>query len=78
MMMWPQNIIGAQIRLHSFLIASRMFHDFAAVANALIGLNVGAGRDFLQENLDGFAAIFAFKGQDAGGFVDHDANFLYD
>jgi len=55
-----------------------MFHDFTAAANALVRLDVGAGRHFLQENLDGFAAVFAFKGQDAGGFVDHDANFLND
>lgn len=55
-----------------------MFHDFATAANTLIRLDVRAGRDFLQEDLDGFAAVFAFKGQDAGGFVDHDANFLND
>lgn len=75
-MMRPQDIIGAEIGLYSFLVTGRVFHDFAAAANALVGLNMRAGRDFLQEDLDGFAAIFAFEGQDAGGFVDHDANFL--
>ncbi|MBC3919649.1 hypothetical protein H8L32_19380 [Undibacterium sp. CY18W] len=74
--MRPQDIIGAEIGLNSFLVAGRVFHDFTAVTNALVGLNVRAGRDFLQEDLDGFAAVFALEGQDAGGFVDHDANFL--
>ncbi|MBI1770980.1 MAG: hypothetical protein HYR68_01180 [Burkholderiales bacterium] len=53
-----------------------MFHDFAAVTDTLVRLDVRAGRNFLQEDLDGLAAVFAFKGQDASGFVDHDANFL--
>lgn len=75
-MVRPQDIIGAEIGLNCFLVASRMFHYFAAAANTLIRLNVRAGRDFLQENLNRFAAVFAFKGQYAGGFVDHDANFL--
>lgn len=75
MVMRPQNVIGTQVGGDRFLVAGRMFHDFAAAANTLIRLNVGAGRYFLQENLDGFAAVLAFEGQDTGGFVDHDANF---
>jgi hypothetical protein len=41
---------------------------FAALADALVGLDVGAGRDFLQENLDRFVAFYAFERQRAWGF----------
>ena len=46
-----------------------MFHYFATGANALVRLNMGAGGHFLQKHLHGFAAFFAFKGQDTGWFV---------
>lgn len=52
-----------------------MFHDFAAGADALIGLYVRAGGDFLQKDLNGFAAIFTFEGQDAGRFI-HDGELV--
>ncbi len=69
MMMRPQDITGIDIGFNGIFIAGCMFHDFAAATNALIRLDVRAGRDFLQENLDRFAAIFTFKGKDAGGFI---------
>ena len=47
-------------------------HDFAAIAYALIRLDMRTGRDFLQEDLNRFAALFAFESEDAGGFVHGD------
>jgi len=52
-----------------------VFHHFAAGADALIGLYVRAGGDFLQKYLNRFTAFFTFEGQDAGWFI-HDGELL--
>jgi hypothetical protein len=39
---------------------------FTAFADALVRLDVGAGRHFLQEDLDWLRTGFAFEGQDTG------------
>lgn len=52
-----------------------MFHDLAAIANALIRLNMRASRHFLQKHFDWFGTLAAFKSQDTGGFV-HDSRRL--
>ena len=39
---------------------------FATGAHAQIGLDMRAGRDFLQDDFDRLAAFVAFKGKEAG------------
>jgi hypothetical protein len=48
-----------------------MPHDFAAIANSLIRLDMGTSRHSLQEYLDRFAASFAFEGQNTRWFITH-------
>jgi hypothetical protein len=48
--------------------------EFATLAQALVRLDVGAGRHFLQEDFDGLRAFFTLEGQDAGWF-EHDVVF---
>lgn len=50
-----------------------MAPHFAALADAQVRLDVGAGRDFLQENLHGLGAFGAFEGEGAGSFEHGDS-----
>jgi hypothetical protein len=70
-MVRPQGIRRRQVGFHRLFLPGGMAHDFTAVADALIGLDMRAGGYFLQEYLYRLAAGFAFKGQDAGGFAAH-------
>jgi hypothetical protein len=71
MMMRPEAVRRGEVGFHGILLAGCMAHDFTAAANPLIRLNMGAGGDFLQENLDGLRACLAFELQGTGGFVAH-------
>jgi hypothetical protein len=68
MMMRPSHIRRIHKRRHSVFIACRMFMQSAAIADALVGLNMRAGGDFLQVDFDGLTAVFAFECEDAGWF----------
>jgi hypothetical protein len=69
--MHPAVVGGRQVRLDGGLVTGRMAPDFAAGADALVGLDMRAGGHLLKENLDGFGAFAAFKGKDTSGF-QHD------
>jgi hypothetical protein len=69
--MHPSVVGGRQIGLDGGLVPGRMAPDFAAGADALVGLDMRAGGHLLQENFDGFRAFAAFKGKDTSGF-QHD------
>jgi hypothetical protein len=65
MVMHPAAVAGSDEGLHRILLSGGMAQDFTAVADALVGLDVGTGGYLLQEYLDGFRALFAFEGQGA-------------
>jgi len=48
-----------------------MAEHFTTFANALIRLDMGAGRYFLQEYLDWLSTGFAFEGEETGWFGWH-------
>jgi hypothetical protein len=68
MLMRPSNIGRIHKRRHSVFITRRMLMQSAAIADALVGLNMRAGGDFLQVDFDGLTAAFAFEREDAGWF----------
>ena len=68
MVMHPAPVVGSQVRRYGSLIASGMAFDFAASADALVGLDMRAGRHFLQEDFDRFCALGAFEREDASWF----------
>jgi hypothetical protein len=49
-------------------VAGSITTRLAALAQALVRLDMRAGRHFLQINFNGFGAFGAFEGQDAGRF----------
>lgn len=61
------------IRVDRIFLAGRVAHDFTAFANALVRLDMRAGRHFLQEDLDWFCAGLAFEGQETGWLGWHGA-----
>ena len=67
-MVHPGLIGRGQKRLDGGLVARGVALDFAAIADALVGLDMRAGGHLLQENFDRFRAFGAFKGEDSGGF----------
>ena len=72
-MMHPSVVGRRQIRRDCGLVAGGMTFDFTATADALIGLDMRAGRHFLQKNFDRFRALGAFEREDTGGF-QHDGS----
>jgi hypothetical protein len=76
MMMHPTFVVRLQVRLDGGLAARRMALHFAACADALVGLDVGAGGHLLQENFDRFRAFGTFKGKDAGRFQHEGAKLV--
>ena len=71
--MHPSLVGRRQIRRDGGLVAGGMTFDFTAIADALIGLDMRAGRHFLQKNFDRFRALGAFEREDTGGF-QHDGS----
>lgn len=57
--------------LHHLLIAGRVVHHHTAFADALIRLNMRAGRHLLQLELNRFAALRAFEVKKTCGFHTH-------
>lgn len=64
MVMRPFAAAGSQIGRNGVLLTSRVPHHFAALANALIRLDVRACRHFLQEDLDWLGALLALERED--------------
>jgi hypothetical protein len=50
-----------------------MPHHFTAFADALVRLDMRAGRHLLQENLDWFRTGLAFEGKETGWLGGHGA-----
>ena len=71
MVVKPFTAARGDIGIDGFFLACRMPHDFTAFANALVGLDVGAGRYFLQEHLDRLGTRLALEGQETGWFGWH-------
>ena len=67
-MVRPAAVGRFQIRFHGISLAGGVAFQFAALAQALVRLDMRAGRHFLQVNLHGFLAFDAFEGKAAGGF----------
>jgi hypothetical protein len=67
--MRPRNVWRGQVACYRLFVTSGVFHDFAATANALIRLDVRAGRNLLQKHFDLFAALLTFKSEDTGWLV---------
>jgi hypothetical protein len=59
---------GCQVGCDRVFLADGVMAHFAAGANAEVGLDMRAGRDFLQADLDGFGALGAFEGEGAWCF----------
>src|SRR5206468_3601116 len=68
MVVVPVQLVRLDEGLDGVRIAGRVAFDLAAFADALVGLDVRAGRDFLQGDLDWLGAFGALEGQEAGGF----------
>lgn len=66
MVMGPVVGVGRQIRLDSIFLSGGMPPHLTAFADPLIGLDMGAGRNFLQEDLDWLRAGLAFEGKNTG------------
>ena len=71
--MHPSVVGRRQVRRDGGLVAGGMTLDFTASADALVGLDMRAGRHFLQKNFDRFCALGAFEREDTGGF-QHDGS----
>ena len=67
-MMRPAAVGRVQIGVDGVLAAGGVALDFTAGANALVRLDVRAGRHLLQDHFDGLAAFFALEGEEAGWF----------
>src|SRR5471032_247526 len=68
MVMCPAAVSRLQVSLDGFSLAGSVALDFAALANALIRLDMRAGGHFLQVDLHGFVTFYALEGKAAGGF----------
>ena len=64
--MRPVAVRRCQIRCDCVGRSGRVALQRAALANTLVWLDVRAGRDFLQEDLDRFGACRTFEGERAG------------
>jgi hypothetical protein len=63
----PVAVGRCQIRRYRVGLTSGVAFQYAALTNALVGLDMRTGRYFLQKNLDRFGATCAFEGERAGG-----------
>lgn len=70
-MMRPSVMRIGKERCHRFLVASGVIAHFAAFADALVGLDMRAGGDFLQVQRDRLGAFCAFEAEGTGGLVAH-------
>lgn len=70
-MMCPIPISGCHIGRNSVFLPGCMAHHLAAFADAMVWLDMRAGRYLLQEDLDWLRADFAFESEDTGGFGWH-------
>src|SRR5450830_1444485 len=68
MVMCPATVCRLQVSLDGFSLAGGVALDFAALADALVRLDMRAGGHFLQVNLHGFVTFYALEGEAAGGF----------
>ena len=71
MVMAPAAVQRELERVHRIGLPGRVPVRSAAGAQAQIGLDMRAGRYFLQVDGDGFAAGTALEGQTTGGFGTH-------
>ena len=71
MVMRPITVVRFQIRFDGILASGGVALQFTAGAQALVGLDMRAGRDLLQEDFDRFVAFVAFEGEYAGR-LEHD------
>jgi hypothetical protein len=69
--MRPVAAAGSHIGLDSVFLPGGIPQHFAALADALIGLDMGTGRHFLQKYLDWLRTGFAFEGKETGWFGWH-------
>ncbi|MFT5645266.1 MAG: hypothetical protein ACI83P_002835 [Janthinobacterium sp.] len=72
MVVRPVAVSRRQIRRYRVSLTGCVAFQGAARADALIGLDMRAGRYLLQKNLDRFAAVRAFEGKCAGGLGHRD------
>src|SRR5450830_207238 len=68
MVMCPAAVSRLKVSLDGLGLAGSVALDFAALANALIRLDMRAGGHFLQVDLHGFVTFYALEGEAAGGF----------
>jgi hypothetical protein len=73
MVVAPAAVGRVQKRFNGVFIAGGITARLAAGAHARVRLDMGAGRNLLEENLDRFGAFGALEGQDAGWF-GHDSD----
>jgi hypothetical protein len=59
---------GGEVGFDRIFLADGVVFDFAALANAEVGLDVRAGVNLLQADLHGFGALGAFEGEAAWCF----------
>jgi hypothetical protein len=71
MMVRPVTVGRSKEGFDRLFLPGRVTPYFAAGTDALVGLDMRAGGNFLQENRDRFRAFNAFEGKGAGGFVVH-------
>ena len=71
MVMGPVSVGRFQIGLDRILVSGGVALQFTAGAQALVGLDMRAGRDLLQKHFDRFRTFFALECQYASGF-EHD------
>jgi hypothetical protein len=71
MMVMMMNLAARHEFCHRVLVASGMSLEFPATADALIRLNVRAGGNLLQKDLNRLRAFSALEAQEASGFVSH-------
>jgi hypothetical protein len=71
MMVVVMDFAGRYESFDRILVAGGMTLEFTAIADALIRLDMRAGRNFLQLHLHRFATCCAFESQKTGWFVGH-------
>ena len=64
--MRPLAVSGGKKGRNGVFLPGRVPHHFAALANALIRLDMRAGRHLLQEHLDWLGALLALESKDTG------------
>jgi hypothetical protein len=62
----PVAAAGSQIGFDSVFLPGGIPQHLTALANALIRLDMGTGRHFLQKHLDWLRTGFAFEGKETG------------